>query len=486
MKPYSLTRRLIATVLFIELVSALCVTGVALFYERHTHFHSFDILLRGRADSMLGAVQDAEDANDNLMLDGTEIYTPSEDIYEVRDARGQLLGRSQNWTGPSGNERIERHRSDSKDVDLEGFFSTEIAGKTYRVIRLDGLRIVDPGDKGGGIRRFVTVYYGSGVKRVWRAVFRAASFYAISSLIVLAATGILMSWLLNRGLAPLRELASGAAKVSVNSWTFTPPEDARRTKELAPLVSALESALTGLERSFEQQKRFVGDAAHELKTSVAVVKSSLQLLSMRQRSTEEYEAGLERCLTDCARMEGIVAQMLTLARLEEGKSTETSASSVDVVPLAQSVVEQLNTMAEANQIRIVVGVCKPLSARIDPEQFKLLCSNLLMNALQHSPPGSTIAVEMEEGPETVMMRIKDQGDGIHPDDLPHIFERFSRSDPSRSRSTGGTGLGLAICKAITDRFKGKIEITSQLKTGTTVVVQFPLAAEKLAEAALPL
>src|ERR1700682_1761726 len=97
MKPYSLTRRLIATVLLIELVSALCVTGVALLYERHTHFHSFDILLRGRADSMLGAVQDAEDLNDNVMLDGTEIYAPTDDIYEVKDDRGRLLGRSANW-----------------------------------------------------------------------------------------------------------------------------------------------------------------------------------------------------------------------------------------------------------------------------------------------------------------------------------------------------------------------------------------------------
>ena len=126
-----------------------------------------------------------------------------------------------------------------------------------------------------------------------------------------------MSWLLNRGLAPLYELANAASKVSVSSWTFSPPESVRLTRELSPLVIAIESVLGGLERSFAQQRRFVGDAAHELKTGVAVVKSSIQLLNMKARTQEEYEAGLNRCLADCIRMEEMVAQMLTLARVEE-------------------------------------------------------------------------------------------------------------------------------------------------------------------------
>ena len=87
-------------------------------------------------------------------------------------------------------------------------------------------------------------------------------------------------------------------------------------KELAPLTIALETVLTGLERSFMQQRRFVGDAAHELKTAVAVLKSSLQLLTLKQRTALEYEHGIERCQMDCDRMEDAVAKMLTLARVE--------------------------------------------------------------------------------------------------------------------------------------------------------------------------
>jgi signal transduction histidine kinase len=473
MRPYSITSRLIATVLLIELVSALCVTGVALVYERQVHFRAFDVLLRGRADSMLGAVQDAEDANDNVMLDGTETTVPPDDVYQVTDASGRVLGRSAKWENTMASVPKDRAKSDFHDTGHEAFYETALQGKTYRMIRMQGLRIVDPGDKGGGIRRYVTIYYGSSVRRVWRAILRTVSFYAVSSLLVLACTGILMSWLLNRGLAPLRELASSAAKVSVTSWDFVSPQEARVTKELAPLVSALESLLRGLQQSFEQQRRFVGDAAHELKTSVAVVKSSLQLLDMKERTAEEYRAGLERCLADCERMETIVAQMLTLARLEESETSEPDLLATDIVLLVQEVALELETIAEVHGVSIGIQGQQPLMVNIEAEQFKLLCMNLLMNALQHSPSGSAITVEVGRSGSFAEVKICDRGEGIAAENIPHIFDRFSRSDPSRNRKTGGTGLGLAICKAIVDRFGGNITIQSRVMAGTTVTVLLP-------------
>ena len=152
MKSYSLTRRLVIAVLLVQLVSAISITGLAVAYERHTHFRAFDIMLRGRADSLLGAVQDAEDAADNVMLDGTELSLPAEDIYEVVDENKRLLGRSRNWGG------LDASHGRSKDGS---FFKLQLSGKHYRVLKIAGLRIVDPGDKGGGIPRRVTVIYGS-------------------------------------------------------------------------------------------------------------------------------------------------------------------------------------------------------------------------------------------------------------------------------------------------------------------------------------
>jgi signal transduction histidine kinase len=398
------------------------------------------------------------------MLDGTEANLPAEDIYQVQDARGQVLGHSRNWNGPNNaflNIRAGR------------LLRLSIGGKHYRALRIEGIRVVDPGEKGGGITRHLIIFYGSPVDRVWGEIWEAVGFYAATSLCLLAVSGMLILWLLNRGLAPLRELAAEAAGVSVNSWNFVPPERARLIKELAPLTTALETVLTGLEHAFMQQRRFVGDAAHELKTAVAVLKSSLQLLTLKQRTALEYEQGIERCQLDCERLEETVAKMLTLARAETNSASPKMAA--DLAGVLREVAEQFESMAELKHLKFVLLAEKPVFVDVDREQLQLLCSNLLLNALQHSPAGSAVrAVVQQDGTRSELV-VEDAGEGIAPEDLPHVFERFYRGDPSRSRNTGGTGLGLAICKAVASRWQGTIEIASDLGIGTKVIVRFPAA-----------
>jgi len=402
------------------------------------------------------------------MLDGTEGSLPKKDIYEAWDQNQRLLGRSANWTG---------HDAQWLTTQTQQFQKISIAGRSYRAIRLEGLRIVDPGDPGGGVRRRVTIFYGSATKPAWESIWAAVEFYAFTNLALLGMTGLVMLWLLSRGLAPLHELASEAAKLSVTSWNFAPSDGVRNTLELAPLASVLVTALAGLERSFEQQRRFVSDAAHELKTGVAVVKSSLQLLTMKHRTATEYEAGLERCQLDCERMEEIVAKMLTLARIE-GESARTAELPdipiADIVTVARRIAEQLGSISEIGGVHISIEAPKSLLLDVEEEALELLCSNLMLNAVQHSPWGTTVRVSIEAIDDEVQLRIADQGTGIDPELLPYVFDRFYRSDPSRSRRTGGTGLGLAICKAIVERAEGTIKIASEQGAGTTVLVRMPL------------
>lgn len=491
MRPYSIVRRLVGMVLAVELAAALCVTTAAFLYEQHTHFRAFDMLLRGRADSILGAVQDAEDAADNVMLDGSQLSAPPEDVYEVRDAGGRLVGRSANWAGVNSLEDLDhgghRHGHGSQRDANEEHFSARLNGRHYGMIHISGYRVVDPGEKGGGVKRTVGIVYGAPMDRVWDAVLQSVSFYAVSSLAVMALTALLMLWLLHRGLRPLRELASAASRVTVNAWEFTPPESAQATKELAPLTEAMQAVLTRLRQAFEEQQRFVGDAAHELKTGVALVKSSLQLLSMKPRGQEEYIAGLERSLADCQRMEAMVAQMLTLARIEQSDPVKGESATAESVPLLKEVMDELAAMAELKQVRITLddatGETNPgQRLAIEPEQFKLLCTNVLMNAIQHSPPGSEVGVLVGEKEDSGTIEFRDYGDGIGESELRFVFERFSRGDPSRSRHSGGTGLGLAICKAIVVRARGGIRIESKAGAGTCVSVRIPLARQIPSEA----
>ena len=460
----SITWRLIGAVLAVEFAAAALVISLSWGYERHAHFRAFDVMLHGRADSVLGAVQDAEDTEDNVMLDKADLRLPPEDVYEVYDERGRLLGRSPNWQGTG-----EGFTTDAKD----SFLLRIVNGEHYRLLRVHGSRIVDPGEPRCGTLRHVTVLYGAPTEHVWDAIWHAVAVYAAGSLLLLLVTGPLVAWVLHRGLTPLRELAALAGNVSANAWEFEPPETARTTRELAPLTHALESVLERLERAFVQQRIFVSDAAHELKTAVAVVKSSLQLLGLRTRTPAEYQAGLDRCVADTGRLEDLVAKMLTLARVESAATSVATSAACDAVQCVDETMREMETVAALRQVRVDRIAPERASVPLTAEDCQLVISNLLLNALQHSPAGSQVQLNLTAINDAVELRVADHGDGIDPAAQPRVFDRFFRGDPSRSRATGGAGLGLAICKAVVEKAGGSIALASTPGQGTIVTVRLP-------------
>jgi signal transduction histidine kinase len=135
---------------------------------------------------------------------------------------------------------------------------------------------------------------------------------------------------------------------------------------------------------------------------------------------------------------------------------------------------QLATVATLRGIEVTMAAPGVCSVPIAADDCSLLLSNLLLNALQHSPQGAQIELRLCAENDSAHVEIEDHGEGIDPEALPHVFERFYRGDPSRTRSTGGTGLGLAICKAVVERAGGSIGIVSQPGQGTTVTVRLPL------------
>jgi signal transduction histidine kinase len=241
-------------------------------------------------------------------------------------------------------------------------------------------------------------------------------------------------------------------------------------------VNALATTLTRLQRSFDQQKRFTSDAAHELKTDLAIVKSSLQLLSMKTRSAEEYSRGLALSLDDFTRLESTVQKMLTLARLEQTSKVPGQSSLMQEA--IEEAVQQSGAYAELRKIVVAVDAVDSAYVPLDNRDAVLLCSNVLLNALQHSPEGGTVRIDLEFDGARVQLTIRDQGDGIPEEDRQHLFEPFYRGDPSRSRKSGGTGLGLSICQAICRRVAGTIEIANHREGGAIVTVVLPRLAVK--------
>ncbi len=463
MRRYSLRRRLIAAVLALECALAAGLSGATLFYIWREQIHGFDLMVRGRADSLLGQVHDAEDEGDNVAINPDALDLRSDDMWMARDTNGRILAQSSQWSSEAARE--------FGTVQTPHDFRVE--GQTFRGLELHGVRLIDAEDTNPGIARPVTIEYASELQPVYTAMGRAARFLIASSLLLLLLTGAALRWLLRRGLAPLEELSEAAAEITPRRPRFYAPSSARATAELAVLAAALESATRRLENAFVQQQVFVHDAAHELKTAVTIVKSSLQLLASRPRTPREYARGLESCMADCARFEELVQRMLQLARFER----EPASRSVqcDLAEVARDVTAQVERLAEIREVSIAVQAPDSVMAPMDEDACGSLLANLLLNAVQHTPPGGSVAASiLVDG--GIRVEVRDTGRGIAPEDIPHLFERFWRGDSSRARSTGGAGLGLSICKAIVDSHGGEIEISSRLGQGTCVTVRLPLAS----------
>lgn len=470
----SLTKRLIATVLFAELLAAAILAGAAVAHERHIRLAALDVMLRGRADALLGAVQDAEDEADDVMLDTTGLSISSDDIFHVEDEKGRVLGDSSaTWTAATDGALPKGQRIGIATIN----------GHRYRMIRLQGVRIVDPGKPGGGVRHAVTILYGVRTDHVWHEVLEAVRFSVVATLGLLGATALVMVWLVRRGLAPLYEFAARAERISLRDGQFETPMSAKQTEELIPLAEAIESALARLRRSLEQQRRLTSDAAHELKTDLAIAKSSLQLLTMRTRTVEEYQRGLELCMDDYSRLERTVQEMLTLARVEHGDRTDRSISaSCNLRACVEESIRQSRQLSELRQIKVHFMPAPELVVSLEERDCLLVCSNLLLNALQHSPPQTIVEIDIVREGDDVMLRLRDRGEGIAAEDLPYIFQPFYRGDPSRNRKSGGTGLGLAISKAICESVGGEIHVSNRHGGGVEAIVRLPLGAGNEAEA----
>ncbi len=462
MSSNSLTRRTILVVLLLESLCAIAFSTIALVHERNIRFRAFDVMLQGRSDSLLGAVQDAEDPADNVLVDPKELQIPEEDVYAVYNLNGRRLGAS-NATPAS-----------LIQLKGDGFRDGSVGRYRYRVYERHAMRVIDREENGGvGLQRPIIILYAAPSAHIWHEIVEAASFYGLVSVALLLVTTLIMVVMLRRVLMPINELAAEAANVSMTSLHFEPPSAALHLHELRPLAEALTTTIGALRLAFEKQHRFVSDAAHELKTAVAVVRSTIQLLMMKSRTQEEYAEGLGRLLTDNTRVEELVSQMLLLARIEERKKVDSAAHNMAVS--TRKAVANLQSFAEQRSVALTLDIADDVRTSMPADQAEILVSNLIVNAVQHSPGHSCVRVSLSRNEGSVVLCVKDEGAGISPGALEHVFERFFREDASRSRDAGGAGLGLAICRSIVDSAGGSIVIESTLGQGTTVLATFSLA-----------
>lgn len=471
----SIQRRLIAAIVIAQLVLAIGLVDVAVFVTRSHLRDAFDVALQGRAMSIAALVRYSEGELHNLVFEG-DLVPPSlgkdaPDLYEVLADDRPIIARSANWPEKRGVLPPKGERWIATYV---------VNGIAYRAIRLEHVPVLDTeGDSSPPV--YLTVTYASPVMPVIRAVSDVLLYIVIGSVVLLIVSAGFSLWFLSRSLRPLAELANSAAAVSTSNWNLNPPEEALDTVELRPLIEAMTSMLEGLHRSFTQQREFLANAAHELKTPVAILKSTLQSLVHLPRTADEYRAGLEEALEDMARLEKLLHSMLRLARAEQwaAGNLRRDLPPVDVGMTCQLAIERMQAVAQQRGVIVGFSANGAMRLQADPDDLELVWSNLLENAIRFSPEGETVRLTLRANNGRGYVEVSDKGPGIPPSELPHIFDRFYRADSSRARNTGGYGLGLSISKALIEAYGGTIEPHCNPGRGTRMVVSLPVS--KLAD-----
>ncbi len=233
--------------------------------------------------------------------------------------------------------------------------------------------------------------------------------------------------------------------------------------------------LESVETTLNREKRFTSDASHELRTPVAVLRAYTESLLAEENLSGEQRGELTTMLRECERMQRIIGQLLTITRGQEGRYP-VCREPVSLRELCEGVAETLADRLTERGIRLTVDVPDALTVTADQSLLTELLLNLCENAVKYGKPGGRIDVRAARQGDTLRLIVADDGIGILPEALPHIFERFYRVDAARDRS--GTGLGLSICDWIAKAHGGSIRAESELNAGTTFTVELPIEAKQ--------
>ncbi|HEY3934267.1 MAG TPA: HAMP domain-containing sensor histidine kinase [Gemmatimonadales bacterium] len=234
-----------------------------------------------------------------------------------------------------------------------------------------------------------------------------------------------------------------------------------------------------IERTMEQMRQFMADAAHELRTPIAVLRTRADVALQRDREPGAYVDALRGIESESRRLSRIVDDLLILARADSGERPIVRAR-VFLDDIVADAAGAADAMAAARGVTLDLAEFDEAPVSGDAELLRQLVMIFLDNAIKFTPPGGHVEVRVGVQHERAVMTVTDDGPGIPPAQLPHIFERFYRGDPARPRDSsaaaGGAGLGLAIAKWIADAHGGTVDVTSTEGRGTSISVQLPVMA----------
>jgi len=300
----------------------------------------------------------------------------------------------------------------------------------------------------------------------------------LRSLAWLIPSGVLLAalaawWMAGKALEPVAELAGAAREIVVSHLDRRLP--VRGTDdELDHLATEFNETLARLEKAVGEMKQFTASISHEFRTPLAVLRGEAEVALMQASSSEHYRRVLASQLEEFEKLTRMINQLLTLARAESG-DVEIADESVDLSVMTPALAEQLQPVASAKDVSLTWNCAPNVKVIGDASWIERIILNVVDNAIKFTPSGGHVEVRVSDGTENAVLEVRDDGIGIPPEALPHIFERFYRADPARSDRADGAGLGLSLVKWAVDQHHGSIRVESGLGKGTRVAIRIPLA-----------
>jgi two-component system sensor histidine kinase MprB len=272
-------------------------------------------------------------------------------------------------------------------------------------------------------------------------------------------------------ISPVTKLTQAAEKIARDPVARERIND-EGTDEMARLSGAfntmterLQESNVQLQSALDSQKRFTGDAAHELRTPLTSISLAAENALHKEATVEDKELSLKTVLRSAQSMQALTSMLLSLSRLDsaEGKLLTTPT---EILPILKSAVTATGL---DNDPRLLWDVQNESTKQLlAPNAVLQIVTNLLENAAAYTPADGTITIKLRD----TGIEVQDTGEGIAAEHLPHVFDRFYRADPARSRAKGGHGLGLAICKSLAEAQGADLTVTSKLGSGTTFTLRF--------------
>ncbi len=277
-------------------------------------------------------------------------------------------------------------------------------------------------------------------------------------------------WMSRRALAPVDEITRAAQSVSEHNLSnrLAIPQT---TDELQRLTITFNQMLGRLETSFKRITQFTADASHELRTPVALVRTTAELSLRRRRDNPEYREALDQILDEAKRMTGTIESLMTVARVDSGAET-LDIRTIDLARFARDACLGSEPLAQSKQIQFESQIPEtPVLVRGDASALQRLFLILIDNAIKYTPSTGHVRVSLTAQAGNVVVTVEDTGIGISSEDIPFIFDRFYRADKARSREAGGAGLGLSIARWIADAHHASIHVESTLGEGSTFEIR---------------